>query len=193
MINRYGSFYMSVGVYGTIKAAGIFFLDSPHGEQAISILMGFASVVFFFVSFSTNLVQPILFFNLAVMFFLLAGGFTNDTCGRVAGYGYVIASNFIHDSITLLRCPCFNGLCWFYGLNVCCRWWGLYTAGSAFYGGAAVLLRDMWGRDVLPQFYSKHFNAYDRISFPRVVVQSHEAEQLGEHKHLPFLRRYYDI
>ena len=47
--------------------AGIFFLESPEGEQCIVILMGFASLGFFVVSFRTNKVQPILFINLAIM------------------------------------------------------------------------------------------------------------------------------
>ena len=82
----YGSFWITVGVYGTIRAAGIFFLDAPNGEQALTILMGFASLVFMIVSLAANIVQPLLFGNLTIMFFLLAGGMQNTTCARVAGW-----------------------------------------------------------------------------------------------------------
>lgn len=98
---------MSFGVYGTIKAAGIFFLDSPHGEQAITALMGIASCIFFVAGFGTNLTLPIFFFHLAVMFFLLAGGFENATCAKVAGWWglwtallafYGAAANLLRDN-----------------------------------------------------------------------------------------------
>jgi succinate-acetate transporter protein len=72
-------------VYGTIRAAGIFFLEAPEGEQALTALMGMASFVFMIVSFAANWSLPFLFFNLTVMFFLLAGGMKNTTCARVAG------------------------------------------------------------------------------------------------------------
>lgn len=30
-------------------------------------------------------------------------------------------------------------------------WWGIWASGLAFYNANAILLRDMWKRDVLPQ------------------------------------------
>lgn len=54
--------------------------------------MGFASFVFMVVSLAANLILPFLFFNLMVMFFLLAGGMKNDTCAKVSGYWGVWAS-----------------------------------------------------------------------------------------------------
>lgn len=88
----YGSFFISVGVYGTIRASGVFFLDAPHGEQALTVIMGFASLCFFIISFQINLALPIMFFNLMVMFFLLAGGMVNTTCARVAGWWGIMTS-----------------------------------------------------------------------------------------------------
>lgn len=81
-----GSFWITVGVYGTIRAAGIFFLEAPEGEQALVALMGFASFVFMIVSLAANLALPFLFLNLTIMFFLLAGGIKNTTVARVAGW-----------------------------------------------------------------------------------------------------------
>jgi succinate-acetate transporter protein len=61
-------------------------LEAPEGEQALTVLMGFASLVFMIVSLACNWALPFLFFNLTVMFFLLAGGMKNTTCARVAGW-----------------------------------------------------------------------------------------------------------
>ncbi len=88
-------------MYGTIRAAGIFFLESRDGEQALTIIMGFASFVFFLVSLAANLILPFLFLNLTIMFFLLAGGMNNETCAKVAGYWGVWAS-IIGESNLLL-------------------------------------------------------------------------------------------
>ena len=41
-----GSFWISVGVYGVIRTAGIFFLDSPKGQQALTALSGVAGIGF---------------------------------------------------------------------------------------------------------------------------------------------------
>ena len=130
----YGSFWITVGVYGTIRAAGIFFLEAPEGEQALTALMGMASFVFMIVSLAANWALPFLFFNLTVMFFLLAGGMKNETCAKVAG------------------------------------WWGIWTSALAFYCGAASLFKDMWGKDVLPQRFTKLYDAHSKIWFPRCVV-----------------------
>lgn len=168
----YGSFWITVGVYGIIRmfhvtcclwmvifplsmyrqhyiyiyyyyigTAGIFFLQSPHGEQALTALFGIASFVFMIVSVALNLSLPFLFLNLTIMFFLLAGGVRSITCAKVAG------------------------------------WWGIWTSGLAFYNGVAILFRDSWGRDVLPQFFTKIYLAHEKVLFPRVHVEvGHEDE-----------------
>ena len=41
-----GAFWISVGVYGTIRTAGIFFLDSPKGQEALTALFGVAAIGF---------------------------------------------------------------------------------------------------------------------------------------------------
>lgn len=134
----YGSFWLTVGVYGIIRTAGIFFLESPNGEQALTILMGFASFTFMIAALACNIALPFLFLNLTIMFFLLAGGVDNTTVARVAG------------------------------------WWGIWTSGIALYVGTATLLRDLWGRDVLPQGFTKMFLRHEKVMFPRVHVETDE-------------------
>lgn len=134
----YGSFWLTVGVYGIIRTAGIFFLESPNGEQALTILMGFASFTFMIASLACNIALPFLFLNLTIMFFLLAGGVENTTVARVAG------------------------------------WWGIWTSGIALYCGTATLLRDLWGRDVLPQGFTKRYLRAEKVLFPRVHVETDE-------------------
>ncbi len=130
----FGSFWLTVGVYGTIRAAGIFFLEAPEGQQALTALMGIASFVFMIVSLAANWSLPFLFFNLMVMFFLLAGGMKNLTCAKVAG------------------------------------WWGIWTSFLAFYCGAAMLFKDMWGKDILPQKFTKVYEKTACTLFPRCQV-----------------------
>ena len=47
--------------------AGIFFLQSPNGEQALTVLFGFASLAFMIASLAVNLALPFLFLNLSIM------------------------------------------------------------------------------------------------------------------------------
>jgi len=129
-----GSFWLTVGVYGTIRAAGIFFVEAPEGEQALVVLMGFASLVFMVVSLAANLALPFLFLNLTIMFFLLAGGIKDTTTARVAG------------------------------------WWGLWVSLLALYNGVAVLFKDMWGMDILPQKFTKIYEKTSGVWFPRCRV-----------------------
>jgi hypothetical protein len=45
-----GAFWLAVGVYGIIRTAGIFFLDSPKGQETITSLFGVAAIGFMWVS-----------------------------------------------------------------------------------------------------------------------------------------------
>jgi len=124
-----------------VRTAGIFFLESPHGEQALTILFACASLVFTIAALAINLALPFLFFNLTIMFCLLAGGVQNTTVARVAG------------------------------------WWGIWTSGIAFYCGTAALLRDLWGKEVLPMFFTKAYLRHEKVLLPRVHVE--EDEEIG--------------
>lgn len=74
---------------------------SPHLFSQASMLLQ----VFCVVSLAINVVQPFLFINLAIMFFLLSGGVKHPTTGRVAGWWGLWASGlaFYVGSATLLR------------------------------------------------------------------------------------------
>ncbi|KAL4449387.1 hypothetical protein ABPG77_007031 [Micractinium sp. CCAP 211/92] len=128
----FGAFWISVGVYGTIRAAGTYFLDSPHGQEAVTALFGVAAFGFMVVSIAINLALPIVFFMIGMMFFLLSAGTTRKDVGKAAG------------------------------------WWGIFTAAFAFYIGLAILFEDMWGREVLPLFYTKAYKKHAKLLFPRV-------------------------
>lgn len=47
-------------------------------------------------------------------------------------------------------------------------WWGLVTAGFAMYSAAAFLLEDLWGKEVLPIFYTKAYKQHAAQLFPRI-------------------------
>lgn len=128
----FGAFWISIGVYGTIRAAGVYFLDSPHGQEAVTALFGVAAFGFMVVSIAINLALPIVFFMIGMMFFLLAAGTTRKDVGKAAG------------------------------------WWGIFTSAFAFYIGLAMLFEDMWGREVLPLFYTKVYKRHAKLLFPRV-------------------------
>lgn len=65
-------------------------------------------------------------------------------------------------------------------------WWGVVTSALAFYVGAATLFRDLWGREVLPQGFTKAYLEAEKIMRPRIVVHSgtHKGfEDKKEHTH----------
>lgn len=88
----YGTFFISVGVFGILQAQGVFFLISIKGQQALTALFGIASIVFCLVSVAICILLPVVFLMLAIMFFLLAGGFVNDTASKAAGWWGVITA-----------------------------------------------------------------------------------------------------
>ena len=128
----YGTFFISVGVFGLYQAQGIFFLPVPEGQQAITALMGIASFIFMCVSAAICLLLPIAFLMLTIMFFLLSAGFRNEDVAKAAG------------------------------------WWGLVTSGVAMYSAAAFLFEDLWGKEILPIFYTKPYKQHAAHLFPRI-------------------------
>ncbi|KDD75767.1 hypothetical protein H632_c507p1 [Helicosporidium sp. ATCC 50920] len=46
--------------------------------------------------------------------------------------------------------------------------WGLVTSGVALYMGTAFLFEDLWGKEVLPLFYTKLYKAHAARLFPRI-------------------------
>lgn len=139
----YGTFFISVGIYGICQAQGIFFLPNPKGQQALTSLFGIASLVFCLVSAAICALLPVVFFMLMIMFFLLAGGFRNETCAKAAG------------------------------------WWGLVTAAMAMYCAAAFLFEDMWGKEVLPIFYTKVYKQHAAHLFPRISTSDPRSVTAG--------------
>lgn len=95
----YGGFWMALGL------ANIVLMLSPNENvmatgfnlqamQAMLVMFGLLTGVFWICSFSVNATICSLFFLLMSLFFLLAGGTVNKTCDRVAGYvGFVTAFN----------------------------------------------------------------------------------------------------
>lgn len=47
-------------------------------------------------------------------------------------------------------------------------WWGLVTAAVALYMGLAFMFEDLWGREILPIFYTKLYKAHAGRLFPRI-------------------------
>ncbi|KAI3426480.1 hypothetical protein D9Q98_008846 [Chlorella vulgaris] len=128
----FGAFWLAVGVYGIIRTAGIFFLDSPKGQETITSLFGVAAIGFMCVSVVINAALPLVFLMIGIMFFLLAAGTTRPDVAKAAG------------------------------------WWGIFTSALAFYIGMAMLFEEMWGREVLPLFYTKVYKRHAKMLFPRV-------------------------
>jgi hypothetical protein len=95
----YGGFWMSLGLAHivlmlspneSVTAAGI----NLQALQAMLVMFGFLTAVFWICSFVVNITICSLFFLLMVLFFLLAGGTVNATCDKVAGYvGFLTAFN----------------------------------------------------------------------------------------------------
>jgi succinate-acetate transporter protein len=95
----YGGFWMSLGLAHivlmlspneSITAIGI----NLQATQAMLVMFGLLTGVFWICSFAVNATICTLFFLLMVLFFLLAGGTVNATCDVVAGYvGFATAFN----------------------------------------------------------------------------------------------------
>lgn len=128
----YGTFFISVGVFGLYQAQGTFFLPVVEGQQAVTALLGIASFIFMIVSAAICLLLPVAFLMLTIMFFLLSAGFRNTDVAKAAG------------------------------------WWGLVTAGVAMYCAAAFLFEDLWGKEILPIFYTKPYKLHAAQLFPRI-------------------------
>jgi succinate-acetate transporter protein len=122
----YGAFWMSLAIYTTLVAGGVFGPVPEKGDRLMLTLWGILTFLLWLCTFHTNLVTSWLFLSLALLFWFLAGG--------------VGTSNERH---TLTK---FAG------------GWGFMVAAVAFYDGTASLMKDVYGRQILPVFPLKPVN-----------------------------------
>ena len=117
---------MSLAIFTTLSAAGVFVPTPEKGDQLMLTLWGILTFLLWLCTFHTNIVTCWLFLSLAILFWLLAAGVgtsSNDvTVTKVAGG------------------------------------WGFMVAAVAFYDGTAALMKDVYGRQILPVFPLKPVN-----------------------------------
>ncbi|PRW33699.1 GPR1 FUN34 yaaH family [Chlorella sorokiniana] len=124
----YGAFWMSLAIFTTLSAAGVFVATPVKGDRLMLTLWGILTFLLWLCTFHTNLVTSWLFLSLAILFWLLAGG-----------VGYPDQT----DRVTLTKVA--GG-------------WGFMVAAVAFYDGTAALMKDVYGKQILPVFPLKPVN-----------------------------------
>ncbi|KAL4435423.1 hypothetical protein ABPG77_006185 [Micractinium sp. CCAP 211/92] len=122
----FGAFWMSLAIYITLGAAGIFTAEATKGERLMLTLWGILTFLLWLCTFHTNLVTSWLFLSLSLLFWFLAGGVGTSS-----------------ERVTLTK---FAG------------GWGFMVAATAFYDGTASLMKDVYGRQILPVFPLKPVN-----------------------------------
>ena len=149
----------------------------------MTALMAFASVTFAIVSLAINRVLPLLFLMLTIMFSLLAGGVQHPTTAKVAGWWGVVTSGEVLPTCVPFAHPVHKSSSTCAHGHIKIRLPNLHTpAALAFYAGTATLIRDMWGKDLLPQGFTKPFLAIEKVVLPRVEVPGHDAETGKAHR-----------
>ncbi|KAL6785674.1 Uncharacterized protein F751_3713 [Auxenochlorella protothecoides] len=58
-------------------------------------------------------------------------------------------------------------------------WWGLVTAAVAMYAGAAFLFEEIWGKEILPIFYTKPYKVHAAHLFPRISTSDPRSVTAG--------------
>ncbi|PSC70112.1 GPR1 FUN34 yaaH protein [Micractinium conductrix] len=122
----YGAFWMSLAIFVTLSAAGVYEKTPIEGDRLMLTLWGILTFLLWLCTFHTNVVTCWLFFSLAVLFWLLAGG-----VGPA------------EERVTLTKVA--GG-------------WGFMVAAVAFYDGTAALMKDVYGRQILPVWPLKPVN-----------------------------------
>ncbi|KAL4444068.1 hypothetical protein ABPG75_011805 [Micractinium tetrahymenae] len=123
----YGAFWMSLAIFTTLSAAGVYGQGAAatitKGDRLMLSLWGILTFLLWLCTFHTNIVTCWLFFSLAILFWLLAAGVGNNpTITKFAGG------------------------------------WGFMVAATAFYDGTAALMKDVYGKQILPVFPLKPVN-----------------------------------
>ena len=107
---------------------------SPCPPRAPPLWPRLQTFLLWLCTFHTNLVTCWLFLSLAILFWLLAGGVTGS-CTSDAGCSSA--------RVTLTKVA--GG-------------WGFMVAAVAFYDGTAALMKDVYGKQILPVFPLKPVN-----------------------------------
>ncbi|KAL4435422.1 hypothetical protein ABPG77_006184 [Micractinium sp. CCAP 211/92] len=126
----YGAFWMSLAIFNTLVAAGVYGQGAAaavtKGDRLMLTLWGILTFLLWLCTFHTNLVTSWLFLSLALLFWFLAGGVGTSS-----------------ERVTLTK---FAG------------GWGFMVAAVAFYDGTAALMKDVYGKQILPVFPLKPVN-----------------------------------
>ena len=65
--------------------------------------------------------------------------------------------------------------------------WGIITSGIALYLGMAFLFEDVWGKEILPVFYTKPYRKHAVVLWPRISLHDTMDTTAGYPKPGPFI------
>ncbi|GAB4815398.1 hypothetical protein N2152v2_002444 [Parachlorella kessleri] len=65
-------------------------------------------------------------------------------------------------------------------------WWGIWTSALALYEGVSFLFEDVWGKEILPQFYTKPYRKHAVVLWPKISTSDTLAATAGYPKPGPF-------
>ncbi|KAI3425227.1 hypothetical protein D9Q98_008995 [Chlorella vulgaris] len=146
----YGAFWMSLAIYTTLVAGGVYEEAPTKGSQLLLTLWGILTFIFWLCTFHTNLVTCWLFFSLALLFWFLAGG-----VGGENGDARSTLTKFAGG-------------------------WGFMVTATSFYAGTAALMKDVYGKDILPVFPLKPVNNVSLGDFGTKRIIDLEEQSLEE-------------